>query len=216
MTKLRGKIMQIIQLSTRKKQALALSILVTVIALTFFATKAWAMDKDSAAASSAKPSTYEEYKLIKLAPSTTTSYPEIPVSSTTTTKPKVLYKKPAKTTSTTTVPTPEINIPPVTQAPSITGDWVAQCHIWAAQAGIELPPAAITLIGRESSCNPSVMNHGGSGAGGIPQALPASKMGCSMDAAGAPCQLRWMLSYVTSRYGGWDNALAHSLSKNWY
>jgi len=208
--------MQIIQLSTRKKQALALSILVTVIALTFFATKAWAMDKDSAAASSAKTSTYEEYKLIKLAPSTTTSYPEIPVSSTTTTKPVVLYKKPAKTTSATTVPTPEVNIPPVTQAPSITGDWVAQCHAWAAQAGIELPPAAITLIGRESSCNPSVMNHGGSGAGGIPQALPASKMGCSMDAAGAPCQLRWMLSYVTSRYGGWDNALAHSLSKNWY
>jgi len=200
--------MQIIQLSTRKKQALALSILVTVIALTFFATKAWAMSGDNAAASHAKPSVYEEYKIIKLAPSTTTT--------TTTTKPKVLYKKPAKTTSTTTVPTPEINIPPVTQAPSITGDWVAQCHAWAAQAGIELPPAAITLIGRESSCNPSVMNHGGSGAGGIPQALPASKMGCSMDAAGAPCQLRWMLSYVTSRYGGWDNALAHSLSKNWY
>ena len=200
--------MQIIQLSTRKKQALALSILVTVIALTFFATKAWAMSGDNAAASHAKPSVYEEYKIIKLAPSTTTT--------TTTTKPKVLYKKPAKTTSTTTVPTPEINIPPVTQAPSITGDWVAQCHAWAAQAGIELPPAAITLIGRDSSCNPSVMNHGGSGAGGIPQALPASKMGCSMDAAGAPCQLRWMLSYVTSRYGGWDNALAHSLSKNWY
>ena len=118
--------MQIIQLSTRKKQALALSILVTVIALTFFATKAWAMSGDNAAASHAKPSVYEEYKIIKLAPSTTTT--------TTTTKPKVLYKKPAKTTSTTTVPTPEINIPPVTQAPSITGDWVAQCHAWAAQA----------------------------------------------------------------------------------
>ncbi len=211
MTKLRGKIMQIIQLSTRKKQALALSILVTVIALTFFATKAWAMSGDNAAASHAKPSVYEEYKIIKLAPSTTTT-------TTTTTVPVVRNFRSTESKSTkqaVRLPSPE-DVNYVAPVAPPQGDWVAQCHAWAAQAGIELPPAAITLIGRESSCNPSVMNHGGSGAGGIPQALPASKMGCSMDAAGAPCQLRWMLSYVTSRYGGWDNALAHSLSKNWY
>lgn len=126
------------------------------------------------------------------------------------------------TTTTTTKPAPPkavqsgstTTLPPVKQAPQ--GDWVAQCHMWAAEAGIELPPSAITLIGRESSCNPSVMNHGGSGAGGIPQAKPASKMGCSMDAAGAPCQLRWMHGYVMGRYGSWENALAHSNSVGWY
>ena len=84
--------MQIIQLSTRKKQALALSILVTVIALTFFATKAWAMGDDNAAASHAKPSVYEEYKIIKLAPSTTTTT----LATTTTTLP------PSTTIATTT------------------------------------------------------------------------------------------------------------------
>lgn len=205
--------MQIIQLSTRKKQALALSILATVIALTFFATKAWAMDKDSAAASSAKPSTYEEYKIIKLAPSTTTSYPEIPVSSTTTTKPIVLYKKPQKTTSTTTVPTPEANIPPVTQAPSITGDWVAQCHIWAAQAGIELPASAIALIARESSCNPSAQNPTSSACG-----IAQNIRGCDSAGYGRDpiTQLIWMRDYVIGRYGSWDSALSHSYSKGWY
>ena len=207
MTKLRGKIMQIIQLSTRKKQALATSILIIIVALTLIATKAWATNENNAAASSAKTSTYEEYKIIKLAPSTTTSYPEIPVSSTTTTKPIVLYKKPAKTTSTTTVPTPETNVPPVTQAPSITGDWVAQCHTWAAQAGIELDDEAILLIDRESDCSPTVLNPS-SKAGGIPQALPFSKTGCALirtDEA-AVCQLKWMHSYVFGKYGGWAEA----------
>lgn len=205
MTKLRGKIMQIIQLSTRKKQALALSILATVIALTFFATKAWAMDKDSAAASSAKTSTYEEYKIIKLAPSTTTSYPEIPVSSTTTTKPIVLYKKPQKTTSATTVPTPETNVPPATQAPSITGDWVAQCHLWASEAGIELPPSAISLIDKESDCDPNVKNPSSSACG-----IAQNIRGCDSPGYGRDPvqQLKWMHGYVFGKFGGWEQALA--------
>lgn len=207
MTKLRGKIMQIIQLSTRKKQALATSILIIIITLIFITSKAWATSSENTTASKPKPSTYEEYKIIKLAPSTTTSYPEIPVSSTTTTKPVVLYKKPAKTTSTTTVPTPETNVPPVTQAPSITGDWVAQCHTWAAQAGIELDDEAILLIDRESDCSPTVLNPS-SKAGGIPQALPFSKTGCALTRTdeAAVCQLKWMHSYVFGKYGGWAEA----------
>lgn len=126
------------------------------------------------------------------------------------------------TTTTTTVPPTKktVNTTPKAPAPvqayTPTGDWVAQCHAWAAQVGVTLPPSAITLIGRESSCNPSVMNHGGSGAGGIAQALPYTKMGCSMDAAGAPCQILWMQNYVNARYGGWDGALSHSYSRGWY
>ena len=97
-------------------------------------------------------------------------------------------------------------------------DWEAQCHKWASMAGISLNSYAIELIRRESKCNPTVWNHAGSGAGGIPQALPASKMGCSMtytDAA-AVCQLKWMLSYVQSRYGSWQAALAYHDIHNWY
>ena len=119
MTKLRGKIMQIIQLSTRKKQALATSILIVIVALTLIATKAWATNENNAAASSAKTSTYEEYKIIKLAPSTTTSYPEIPVSSTTTitTSTSITQPKAIETTTTT------IAVAPIKQA---TGDvWEA-------------------------------------------------------------------------------------------
>jgi hypothetical protein len=123
-------------------------------------------------------------------------------------------------TTTTTVLVVKTTPKPINTTPVVapTGDWVTQCHTWANMAGIELPPSAIKLIQRESSCNPTVMNHGGSGAGGIAQALPYTKMGCPMtytDEA-ATCQLRWMLNYVNVRHGGWDGALAHSNAKGWY
>lgn len=128
-----------------------------------------------------------------------------------------IIARPATTTTTTTTTTTRPKPPAVRQVSAMpTGDWVAQCHLWAEQAGIVLPDAAIKLIGRESSCNPSVMNRGGSGAGGIPQALPYTKMGCPMDTSGAVCQLKWMHGYVMGRYGSWENALAHSYSHNWY
>lgn len=101
----------------------------------------------------------------------------------------------------------------VTKTP--VGNWVEQCHQWAAQAGVVLPPAAITLIGRESNCNPTICNPNGI-ACGIPQALPFSKTGCSLSVEGAVCQIKWMQSYVFNRYGSWEAALAHSYAKNWY
>ena len=121
--------------------------------------------------------------------------------------------------------------PPTTVAPkpiqAPTGDWVAQCHAWASEAGIVLTDSAIKLIDVESDCNPTIWNKAGSGAGGIPQALPASKMGCTMnyDSISAVCQLRWMNNYV-NRWGGWDGAwefwncigLCRGINKtdNWY
>ncbi len=134
----------------------------------------------------------------------------------------------ATTTTTTTLPPTTTTVAPVTTKPqkstapaqpvSPTGDWVAQCHAWANEAGIVLNDSAIKLIDVESDCNPTIWNKAGSGAGGIPQALPASKMGCPMnyDSASATCQLRWMLNYVNQRYGDWDGALAHSNAKGWY
>lgn len=76
---------------------------------------------------------------------------------------------------------------------------------------------ADSLIAKESGWNVSATNPS-SGAYGLPQALPGPKMA----SAGADwrtnpaTQLRWMKSYVDSRYGGVCNAWAHSQANNWY
>ena len=75
--------------------------------------------------------------------------------------------------------------------------------------------AAIDIIYRESGCRVDAQNP--SGAYGIPQALPGSKMA----SAGADwetnpvTQIRWMAGYV-SRYGGWQGALEFWYSHGWY
>lgn len=95
------------------------------------------------------------------------------------------------------------------------GDWVTQCYAWAKAAGVPLNDSAIKLLERESHCNPSAWN-ASSGAGGIPQALPFSKTGCALGAAGAVCQMKWFYNYCMVRYGSYEAALSHSLQMNWY
>lgn len=89
------------------------------------------------------------------------------------------------------------------------------CAEWMAAAGIPNSVAANKLIGGESGCRPGAVNPS-SGACGIPQALPCSKMPCSL--SDPVCQLKWMNSYVAGRYGSWDNAYATWLSRSphWY
>ena len=66
--------------------------------------------------------------------------------------------------------------------------------------------------------DPTQWNLGGSGAYGIPQALPASKMA----AAGADymtdpaTQIRWGLGYIHDRYGTPCGAWAHETADGWY
>lgn len=88
------------------------------------------------------------------------------------------------------------------------------CGEWLAQAGIT-DSDAVWLIGKESGCNPGAINRS-SGACGIPQALPCSKLPCPLDAAGAVCQLNWMENYVARRYGSWAAARAFHARNNWY
>jgi len=88
------------------------------------------------------------------------------------------------------------------------------CGEWMAQAGIN-DANAVYLIGKESGCNPGAVNRS-SGACGIPQALPCSKLPCPLDASGAVCQLNWMTRYVNGRYGGWAGARAHHAQRGWY
>lgn len=126
------------------------------------------------------------------------------------------------TTTTTTTTLPPVK-PKVKEAPKVAqvsvsapqGDWVAQCHAWAKMAGIDLPPAAITLISRESKCNPNAQNPN-STAYGIGQFLNSTWAGVGCVKTSDPVeQLRCMDRYVV-RHGGWDGALGHSNRVGWY
>lgn len=107
-------------------------------------------------------------------------------------------------------------VAPVEKAtPTATVKPVGNCHTWMVEAGVPASSmdAAYALIMRESGCNPGIFNPS-SGAGGIPQALPFSKMGCST--SDPVCQIKWMIGYVNARYGGFPQALAFQLANNWY
>lgn len=93
------------------------------------------------------------------------------------------------------------------------------CAGWLREIGVpdgDLE-AALYIIYHESGCRVDAENPH-SGAYGIPQALPGSKMA----SAGADwktnplTQLRWMDSYVKGRYGGWQQALSFKQAKGWY
>lgn len=83
----------------------------------------------------------------------------------------------------------------------------SQCQDWMAQAGIPITYASKRLILNESGCKYWAINPK-SGACGIPQAYPCSKLPCTLDEAGVLCQLKWMQNYVVDRYTTWENALA--------
>jgi hypothetical protein len=74
-----------------------------------------------------------------------------------------------------------------------------------------------SLWTRESNWNPSAHN-ASSGAHGIPQALPGSKMasaGPNWESDPAT-QIRWGLGYIQDRYGSPCGAWGHSESHGWY
>ncbi len=75
----------------------------------------------------------------------------------------------------------------------------------------------VALWNRESGWN-VYANNASSGAYGIPQALPGSKMASAgADWATNPTtQITWGLSYITGRYGTPCGAWAHSESVGWY
>ena len=75
----------------------------------------------------------------------------------------------------------------------------------------------VSLWNRESGWNPNCHNSS-SGAHGIPQALPASKMASAGSdyMTNYKTQINWGLSYIKSRYGSPSNAWSHFRSKNWY
>ena len=70
---------------------------------------------------------------------------------------------------------------------------------------------------KESGWNTSASN-GSSGAYGIPQSLPGSKMASAgSDWQTNPAtQIKWGLGYIQERYGSPCAAWGHSQATNWY
>ena len=93
------------------------------------------------------------------------------------------------------------------------------CASWARQAGVSEDDltAALDLIYHESGCRVDATNTS-SGAYGIPQALPGTKMlseGTDWE-TNPVTQIRWMAKYVTERYGGWQQAMNYWWEHHWY
>jgi hypothetical protein len=90
-------------------------------------------------------------------------------------------------------------------------------NLVAAMWGLGQWPAFADIVARESGWNVFATNPS-SGAYGIPQALPGSKMA----SAGADwrtngfTQLRWMVGYIRSRWGTPGNADANEVAHHWY
>lgn len=90
---------------------------------------------------------------------------------------------------------------------------------WLRQAGIPESQWQYVdyIISKESGWRPTAVNKS-SGATGLCQSLPASKMATAgADYLTNPVtQLRWCNSYATARYGGWANAYNFWVLKRWW
>lgn len=53
-----------------------------------------------------------------------------------------------------------------------------------------------------------------SGACGLGQALPCSKLPCSLQSYA--CQDEWFTNYAVSRYGSWQNAMVFWEANHWW
>ena len=65
----------------------------------------------------------------------------------------------------------------------------------------------------ESGNDPYAVNQS-SGACGLAQALPCSKMPCEL--GDYNCQDQWATNYMLERYGSWINAYNFWLEHNWW
>lgn len=73
--------------------------------------------------------------------------------------------------------------------------------------------AKMFIYQHESGNNPGAINPS-SGACGLGQALPCSKMGCSL--SDYACQDKFFTGYAMARYGSWENAKAFWLANHWW
>lgn len=72
----------------------------------------------------------------------------------------------------------------------------------------------VNLWNRESGWNPN--SHSASGACGIPQALPCSKIASSYGSNTWENQVKWGLRYISNKYGSASRAWAFFQNNGWY
>ena len=91
---------------------------------------------------------------------------------------------------------------------------------WMAAAGISPADYGYVdyIVGRESGWSPTKYNYAGSGAYGLCQALPASKMSTAgSDYMTNPItQLKWCNGYAVGRYGSWAGAYNFWIKNHWW
>ncbi|GHD38730.1 lytic transglycosylase domain-containing protein [Mycetocola manganoxydans] len=107
-------------------------------------------------------------------------------------------------------------LPKVTADPG-SAQAVAHSMVLARGWGEDQFSCLVALWNKESGWRVNAANPS-SGAYGIPQALPGSKMGSAgSDWATNPAtQISWGLGYISGRYGTPCGAWGHSQAKNWY
>jgi hypothetical protein len=104
----------------------------------------------------------------------------------------------------------------IASAPVISGthsNWMRGAGIAAGDYGY-----VDYIIGHESGWGVTKNNHSGSGAYGLGQAFPASKMAAfGSDYLTDPItQLKWANAYAVGRYGSWANAYSHwRVTQSW-
>lgn len=91
---------------------------------------------------------------------------------------------------------------------------------WMAAAGISETDYGYVdyIVGHESGWSATKYNYGGSGAYGLCQALPASKMASAgSDYMTNPItQLKWCNGYALGRYGSWAGAYNFWIKNHWW
>lgn len=104
-----------------------------------------------------------------------------------------------------------------TSASAAQAQAYARSRLGAYGWGAAQMPPLIALWNQESGWNRLARNPS-SGAYGIPQALPPSKMGAAANppTSSAAAQINWGLGYIKGRYGSPAGAEQHELAYHWY
>ena len=100
---------------------------------------------------------------------------------------------------------------PVAQVAGSHADWMRMAGIAESDFGY-----VDYIIDHESGWGVTKSNYGGSGAYGLGQALPASKMAkFGADYMTSPVtQLRWANAYAVGSFGSWANAYGHWITRH--
>ena len=138
-----------------------------------------------------------------------TNEPETSISSTTTTTNTKVSKKVVKTTKKITT---KARIQKVNTAGKET--YINYAREIGGYDDTQMS-CLINLWNRESGWNPNSVNKS-SGACGIPQALPCSKIKKQQGINDWKAQIRWGINYINYRYKTPCGAWKHFQNKNWY